>query len=46
MKAGIGLCVSVGVLVALAVPAIGQQEQEAASPWDKLGKPAAPLTGL
>ena len=46
MKTRIGLCVGVWVLVALTAPVIGQEEKEAASPWDKLGKPAAPLSGL
>ena len=46
MKARIVLCLSVSVLLALVAPAGGQEERETNSPSDKLGKPAAPLTGL
>jgi len=46
MKARIVLGLSVSVLLALVAPVGGQEERETNSPWDKLGKPAAPLTGL
>jgi len=46
MKTKVGLCLGVVALLAFVALVSGGQGQQAASPWDKLGKPAAPLTGL
>ena len=46
MKAKLNLCVSLVAILALAAFLSGQEKQEAASPWDRLGKPAPPLKGL
>ena len=46
MKARIVLCLSVSALLAFVAPVSAQEGQKTDSPWDKLGKPAAPLTGL
>jgi thiol-disulfide isomerase/thioredoxin len=46
MKTKVGLCVSVVALLAFVAVVIGGEGQQTASPWDKLGKPAASLKGL
>jgi thiol-disulfide isomerase/thioredoxin len=46
MKTKVGLCLSMVVLLAFVALVSGGQGQQAASPWDNLGKSAAPLKGL
>ena len=46
MKAKLSLCLSLVAFLAFALLVSSGNGQEAASPWDNLGKPAAPLTGL
>jgi thiol-disulfide isomerase/thioredoxin len=46
MKTRAGLCLSMAVVLAFVVLAGAGQEGSSPSPWDKLGKPAAPLKGL
>lgn len=46
MKTKVGLCLSMVAFLALVALVRGGEGQPAASPWDKLGKPAASLKGL
>lgn len=46
MKAKVGLCLSVAVVLVSAVLVSGGAGQQAAAPGEKLGKPAASLKGL
>jgi thiol-disulfide isomerase/thioredoxin len=46
MKAKLSLCLSLVAFLAFVLLVSSGEGQEVASPWDKLGKPAAPLRGL